>query len=69
MTDYPRVLNGHGCLYGQGLDRRFETFKKTQEMHMKKIEEKLDRLLWAAVGLMLTIVGASLTLWITYIGP
>ena len=70
MTDtYPRKLNGTGCLFGQRLDGDFLEFKKAQVKRMDNVEKKLDRLTWAAVLLSISLMTASLTMWITYIGP
>ena len=70
MTEtYPRKLNGTGCLFGQRLDGDFLEFKKAQVKRMDNVEKKLDRLTWAAVLLSISLMTASLTMWITYIGP
>ena len=66
---YPRKLNGTGCLYGQRLEGDFLEFKKAQQKRMDRLEQKLDRLTWAAVGVMISILTASLTMWLTYFSP
>ena len=66
---YPRKLNGTGCLYGQRLEGDFLEVKKAQQKRMDRLEQKLDRLTWAAVVLSISLLTASLTAWVTYIGP
>ena len=66
---YPRVLNGHGCLFGRSLGKRFEEWREEQARRMKNVEKKLDRLTWAAVGVMISLVTASLTMLLTYFAP
>jgi hypothetical protein len=71
---YPRWLNGHGCIFGQNLAAKFETWRKDLKEELKedykcrmdKLDKKLDRLTWAAVSVAITLMTASLTLWITY---
>ena len=79
MTDetYPRILNGHGCVFGQNLAARFDTWKCNLKEELKEdykkrmdtLDKKLDRLTWAAVGVMISLMTASLTIWIAYFAP
>ena len=66
---YPRILNGDGCLYGQHLSMLIEGVQEDYEERMCKVETKLDRLTWAAVGVMISLMTTSLTLWITHLAP
>jgi hypothetical protein len=59
---YPRWLNGHGCIYGQNLAAKFETWrenlkeelKEDYKARMDKLEQKLDRIF---IGIALAAVG------------
>jgi len=66
---YPRILNGDGCLFGQHLAVKLKEVEKDYEARMCKVEKKLDRLTWAAVGVMISLMTTSLTLWITHLAP
>jgi type IV secretory pathway component VirB8 len=57
---YPRVLNGHGCVYGQTLKSRFDELKDETEKKMEKIEDKLNKILWAMVGVLVSLTTASI---------
>ena len=76
--EYSRaVLNGDGCVYGRNLSLRFDTWKlhlkeelkEDYKARMDKMEQKLDRLTWAAVGVMISLVTATLTAWVLYFAP
>ena len=70
VDSYPSVPNnGASCIQGKRIEADFLEFKKAQEKRMETVEKKLDRLTWAAVLLSLSLMTASLTAWITYIGP
>jgi len=59
MNDvYPRTLDGKGCLYGQSNREQIGTLQDT----MKEMEKKLDRILWAMVGVLITLATTSLLL-------
>mgnify|MGYP001078064856 CR=1 FL=1 len=66
---YPRILNGDGCLYGRHLQLQVNEVKEDYEERMHQVEKKLDRLTWAAVGVMISLMTTSLTLWITHLAP
>ena len=66
VSDYPRSLNGDGCVYGQNLRVDFLEFKTSTKRRMDKMEEKLDKILWAlvaaSIGLATTAVGLILNI-------
>lgn len=66
---YPRILNGEGCLFGQHLKGEVAAIRESQKERMDRVEKKLDRLTWTAAVLALSLLTASLTAWITYLGP
>jgi hypothetical protein len=52
MTDgkqYPRILNGDGCLYGRHVNAELQEFRDSYRKRMCKLEDKLDKVLWALV--------------------
>jgi len=59
---YPRVLDRRGCLYGQGVERRIDEL----EGMMKRMEDKLDKLIWvltaATIGLATSTILLALNL-------
>ena len=63
--EYPRILNGEGCLYGQECSRKI--IKMEKKIHA--IEGKLDKILWALVGVMISLATASITIWISCLMP
>jgi len=82
MTDneYPRALNGTGCLFGQHLAGRLDECieackadlaqsQATHKERLEKVERKLDRLTWAAVSVAIALATASVTMWIQYLTP
>lgn len=66
---YPRILNGAGCLFGQHLSTELAELKRSYKERMRAMEKKLDRLTWAAFSVAIALMTASLTLWITHLGP
>jgi len=72
--EYPRYLNGHGCIFGQNLAKNFERWKEELRCELKEdyqkrmdnLEKKMDRLTWALVSVAIALTTTSLTLWITH---
>ena len=59
MNDvYPRALNGKGCLYGQANREQIATLRGM----VREMEKKLDKILWALVGVLITLATTSLLL-------
>ena len=60
---YPRVLNGSGCLFGQANREKLNELKT----EVAGVEKKIDRMTWAlvsaAIGLMTAAVMLALNLW------
>ena len=63
------ALNGTGCVFGTNLSARLEAVARQSEERMEKLSSKMDKLLWALIGLCLTLATASVTAWLTYILP
>ena len=63
--EYPRVLNGDGCIYGQICSEKVIE----AEERINEIEEKIDKLLWALMGMMISLVTAIITMWVNCLIP
>lgn len=71
MNQYPRVIdNGSGCVFGQNLRTDFEHWRKDlrrnlekhYEERMDRIEAKLNRFLWLALGAMASFSASAVLL-------
>ena len=82
MTDahseeYPRILNGSGCLFGQNLAARFDAWKCNLRAELKgdykermdDLEDKIDRIQWLLVGTMASLAASAVLLAVNLLVP
>jgi len=63
--EYPRILNGDGCLYGRHLHERV----LEMEHRMDCFESKLNKILWALVSFTVALGSSALLLGLNLVVP
>lgn len=63
--EYPRILNGTGCLFGQHLHERV----LEMEHRLECFESKLNKILWALVSFTVALASSALLLGLNLVVP
>lgn len=69
IEEYPRSLNGHGCIYGRTIRSDLDELKIETRKKMGDMNKKLDKILWAMTGVLIALTTSSIMITISLVTP